>query len=81
MCRIRLTRYVDEDYSFLEYEDKGPSGYYSNRPDFQRMLHDIEMSKIRAVVCYNLDHIGRKTSNLLRLLDFLKKHNVDFLQQ
>ena len=70
---------LDDDYSFMEYEDKGLSGYYSDRPDFQRMLHDIEMGKIRAVVCYKLDRIGRKTSDLLRLLDFLEKHKVDLL--
>ena len=71
--------HLDEEYTFLEYEDKGLSGYYSDRPDFQRMLHDIEMGKIRAVVCYKLDRIGRKTSDLLRLLDFLEKHKVDLL--
>lgn len=71
--------YLDDEYRFLEYEDKGLSGYYSDRPDFQRMLHDIEMGKIRAVVCYKLDRIGRKTSDLLRLLDFLEKHKVDLL--
>ena len=70
---------LDYNYSFMEYEDKGLSGYYSDRPDFQRMLHDIEMGKIRAVVCYKLDRIGRKTSDLLRLLDFLEKHKVDLL--
>ena len=70
---------LDENYNFMEYEDKGLSSYYSDRPDFQRMLHDIEMGKIRAVVCYKLDRIGRKTSDLLRLLDFLEKHKVDLL--
>ena len=70
---------LGDSYEFMEYEDKGLSGYYSDRPDFQRMLHDIEMGKIRAVVCYKLDRIGRKTSDLLRLLDFLEKHKVDLL--
>ena len=70
---------LDDDYTFINYEDKGLSGYYSDRPDFQRMLHDIEMDKIRAVVCYKLDRIGRKTADLLRLLDFLEKHKVDLL--
>ena len=70
---------LDDDYTFINYEDKGLSGYYSDRPDFQRMLHDIEMGKIRAVVCYKLDRIGRKTADLLRLLDFLEKHKVDLL--
>ncbi len=70
---------LEDDYNFLNYEDKGLSGYYSDRPDFQRMLHDIEMGKIRAVVCYKLDRVGRKTSDLLRLMDFLEKYKVDLL--
>ena len=70
---------LDDDYAFMEYEDKGLSGYYSDRPDFQRMLHDVQDGKIRAIVCYKLDRIGRKTTDLLRLMDFLEKYNVDLL--
>lgn len=70
---------LDDDFIFMEYEDKGLSGYYSDRPDFQRMLHDIQEGKIRAIVCYKLDRIGRKTTDLLRLMDFLEKYNVDLL--
>ena len=70
---------LDDDFSFMEYEDKGLSGYYSDRPDFQRMLHDIQAGKIRAIVCYKLDRIGRKTTDLLRLMDFLEKYGVDLL--
>nr|UWI49836.1 recombinase family protein [Clostridioides difficile] len=29
---------LDDDFSFMEYEDKGLSGYHSDHPDFQRML-------------------------------------------
>ena len=70
---------LDDDYPFMEYEDKGLSGYYSDRPDFQRMLRDVQDEKIRAIVCYKLDRIGRKTTDLLRLMDFLEKYNVDLL--
>ena len=40
---------LPEDYEFLHYEDKVLSGYYSDRPDFQRLLHDIDKGKIKAV--------------------------------
>ncbi len=70
---------LDDDFSFMEYEDKGLSGYYSDRPNFQRMFHDIQEGKIRAIVCYKLDRIGRKTTDLLHLMDFLEKYNVDLL--
>ena len=70
---------LDDDFAFMEYEDKGMSGYFSDRPDFQRMLRDVEAGKIRAIVCYKLDRVGRKTTDLLRLMDFLEKYNVDLL--
>lgn len=71
--------HLDDGYAFMEYEDKGLSGYYSDRPDFQRMLRDVQDGKIRAIVCYKLDRIGRKTTDLLRLMNFLEKYNVDLL--
>lgn len=70
---------LDEDYEFLQYEDKGLSGYFSDRPDFQRMLHDVQDGKIKAIVCYKLDRVGRKTADLIRLMDFLDMYHVDLL--
>lgn len=43
------------------------------------MLCDVQDGKIRAIVCYKLDRVGRKTTDLLRLMDFLEKYNVDLL--
>ena len=70
---------LPEDYEFIQYEDKGLSGYYSDRPDFQRLLRDIEMGKIKAVACYKLDRISRKTSDLMRLLEYFERHDVTLL--
>ena len=68
-----------QDYPFQHYEDKGLSGYFSDRPDFQRLLRDIEAGRIKAVVCYKLDRISRKTSDLMRLLEFLERFDVALL--
>ena len=70
---------LSENYDFQMYEDKGLSGYYSDRPDFQRLLRDIEMGKIKAVACYKLDRISRKTSDLMRLLEYFERHDVALL--
>ncbi|MBQ6163469.1 MAG: recombinase family protein [Clostridia bacterium] len=70
---------LPEDYEFAKYEDKGLSGYYSDRPDFQRMLRDIEAGKIKAVACYKLDRISRKTGDLMRLLEYFEKFGVTLL--
>ncbi len=70
---------LPEDYEFAKYEDKGLSGYYCDRSDFQRLLWDIEHNKIKAVACYKLDRIGLKTADLMRLLEYLERHNVILL--
>ena len=70
---------LPEDYKFEVYEDLGKSGYYSDRASFQRMIHDIEKGKIKAIACYKLDRIGRRTSDLLNLLNFLEKYKVVLL--
>ncbi|MDO4265330.1 MAG: recombinase family protein [Eubacteriales bacterium] len=70
---------LPEEYEFLEYSDKGLSGYYSDRPDFQRMLRDIDAGKIKAIACYKLDRISRKTSDLMRLLEYLERRDVILL--
>ena len=70
---------LDEEYEFLQYEDKGLSGYFSDRPDFLRMLHDVQNGKIKAIVCYKLDRVGRKTADLIRLMDFLEMYHVNLL--
>lgn len=36
---------LEDNYPFMEYEDKGLSGYFSDRPDYQRMLRDVQDGK------------------------------------
>lgn len=80
LCKgISLVFPLPEDYEFAKYEDKGLSGYYCDRPDFQRLLRDIEHGKINAVACYKLDRFGRKTADLMRLLEYFERHNVALL--
>lgn len=50
----RLHLKLPENYEFGIYEDEGKSGFYSDRPDFQRMIRDVERKKIRAIVIFNV---------------------------
>ena len=80
-CReyARLHLKLPVNYEFKVYEDEGKSGFYADRPDFQRMIRDVEQNKIRAIVCYKLDRISRKMSDLTTMIDYLNKHNVALL--
>lgn len=55
------------------------SGYYSDRPDFQRLLRDVEMGKIKAVACYKLDRISRKHLISCGFWNTLSCHDVTLL--
>ena len=71
---------MDEEYEFLQYEDKGLSGYFSDRPDFQKMLHDVQDGKIKAIVCYKLDE-GRKNNMIaIRDLEMTKERLLSFAE-
>lgn len=81
---IRCKEYVhykfnasDEDISV--YIDEGLSGFYSDRPNYMRMLRDISDNKIRMLVCYKFDRISRKTIDLLKLVDNLNLKKIDFI--
>ncbi|MBR0162311.1 MAG: recombinase family protein, partial [Oscillospiraceae bacterium] len=75
----RLHLQLPADYEFQVYEDEGKSGFYADRPDFQRMIHDVEQKKIRAIVCYKLDRISRKMADLTNLIEYLNKYDVALL--
>ena len=56
-----LTRYACDNgfVPFRIYCDDGWSGTTANRPDFQRMLSDVENGKINCVITKDLSRLGR----------------------
>ena len=56
-----LTRYANEHgFRVVEYyADDGYSGTNFNRPEFKRMMGDIEMGKINLVLTKDLSRLGR----------------------
>ena len=75
----RLHLQLPPDYEFSIYEDEGKSGFYADRPGFQRMIRDVEQNRIRAIVCYKLDRISRRMADLTNLIEYLNKHDVALL--
>lgn len=57
-----LHKYLSEHPEFElydEYVDDGYSGKDGNRPNFQRMLMDVERNKINAIIVKDLSRFGR----------------------
>ncbi len=61
------------------YEDEGFSGKNENRPNYQKLVNDINSNKISTLVCYRLDRISRSVSDFHRLFELLEKKNVTFI--
>ena len=61
--RTLLTKYVENlgwNYKLINiYIDQGFTGTNFNRPDFQRMIKDIELGKINMVITKDLSRLGR----------------------
>lgn len=51
---------LDHGYSnYLYYIDDGFSGTNFNRPDFQRMIADVESGKIKRIIVKDMSRLGR----------------------
>jgi len=62
------------------YIDGGRSGKDTiNRPEYQRMIRDIEKGRIDTVLCLALSRISRSTRDLLDMVEYFKKKNIDFI--
>ena len=61
------------------YQDRGYSGKNTERPDFQRLLRDIQAGKISKVYVYRLDRFSRSVADFGRLWEVLQEHHVEFV--
>lgn len=63
-----------------EYIDDGYSGTNYDRPDFNRMLRDIEKGLINCVITKDLSRLGRNSSKTADLLDeYFPSHHVRYI--
>lgn len=67
-----------EGKEFIPYEDKF-TGKTMNRPGFNRLLSDIRSGKIKTLVVWRLDRLGRTASGLTSLFDELIERKVNFI--
>lgn len=64
---------------FLIYEDEGFTGANTNRPEFQRLMVDLNSSKFDILMCYRLDRISRSVKDFSNTLDIILNNGVDFV--
>ena len=60
------------------YQDKGYSGKNIHRPDFTRMMADLESGKISKIVVYKLDRISRNLLDFMSMWQKFDEFKVEF---
>lgn len=61
------------------YADKGFSGKNTQRPDFQRLMCDVEERKVSKIVIYRLDRLSRSIVDFSRIWEKLQYNRVEFV--
>lgn len=80
--RSIVTEYAQRNGFLIvdEYIDDGYSGTNFDRPDFHRMMADIESGRINCVITKDLSRLGRNMSRISDLLDeFFPRHGVRYI--
>ncbi len=81
IIREYLEQFFGEEYRVVDfYIDDGLTGTDYERPDFQRMLHDVETGKVNCVICKNLSRAFRNYSDQGYFLEnYFPLHNTRFI--
>ena len=81
MCRQYIFTNFPEstDADIAVYEDEGFSGKNLDRPQFQRMMRDMQEEKPDCLICYRLDRISRNVSDFAALIEGLNSRGIAFI--
>ena len=60
------------------YQDSGYSGKNTNRPDFEKLMSDIDNGLINKIVVYKLDRISRNLLDFMNMYKKFKLNKVEF---
>lgn len=78
-AQIEACKRLAVDDNYMVYSDKGFTGANTNRPEFERLMTDIENSKISKVICYKVDRISRSLQDFVGIYAKFEKHKVEFV--
>lgn len=78
--KLRAFCALQDIQNYEEYIDPGYTASNLNRPAIKRLIQDIKLGLIDAVIVYKLDRLSRRTKDTLHLVeDIFIKNNVKFI--
>ena len=81
LCRQYISMHFGEEAAenVLVYEDEGFSGGNLERPQFKKMMKDLQKIEFAAIVVYRLDRISRNIGDFAKLIEDLGDRHIDFI--
>lgn len=77
--QLEYCRYETHGNPSKEFTDKGYSGKNTNRPDFERLISEIEQGRVSRVIVYKLDRISRSILDFANMMETFQKYGVEFV--
>lgn len=77
--QIELCKLETSGNDIRVYIDKGFSGKNTNRPQFTKMMEDVENGFVSKVIVYKLDRLSRSLLDFAAMIDQFKRCGVEFL--
>lgn len=67
------------DDTFEVYADKGFTGANTNRPQFEKLMQDIEKKKISKVIVYKVDRMSRSLQDFVGIYAHFEQYGIEFV--
>ena len=79
-CRRYIqSKFPGGEHEIIIFEDEGFSAKNTDRPQFRRMLRELETQKPDFIICYRLDRISRSVGDFAALIEDLNRRKVAFI--
>ena len=80
-CEAYIKSQAGEGWRLVRnrYDDGGISGGTMERPALQRLLSDIRLGKVDAIIVYKVDRLTRSLTDFARIVDVFDANGVSFV--
>ena len=74
-----IANFEPDDQSRVKWYRDSATGKNMDRPGWNRFVSDVEAGKVRQIVCWRLDRLGRSAAGLCRLFEDLQARKVNLI--
>jgi DNA invertase Pin-like site-specific DNA recombinase len=77
--RADLQRWADGRRREVRWYKDSWTGSDPSRPEWERLMEDVDAGRVETVVCWRLDRLGKTCTELVKLFEYLAARRVNFI--